>query len=431
MVAKQQANSDDNATLNRRRADAVARGIASAFPVFIERAENAEVWDVEGKRYLDFAGGIGTLNVGHRHPKVVAAAQAQIDRVMHTAFQVAAYEPYIALAERLNRVAPILGPKKSLFVTTGAEALENVAKIARVATGRRGLISFVGAFHGRSMLAMSLTGKVLPYKNKFGPLPGDVFHAPFPNPLHGVSIEDSIAGIKQIFKAAIEPEQVAAIMFEPVQGEGGFYVAPPAWIRTLRDICDEHGILLVSDEVQSGFTRTGKLFAVEHSGVPVDLITVAKSLGGGLPISGVIGRADAMDAIDPGGLGGTYAGNPVACAAALAVLDVIEEEGLLARAEAMGGHIRRSLEEMAKDHPSIAEVRGLGAMLAMEFMKDGKPAPDMAKALSQASLERGLILLPCGLYGNANRVLVPITASDAHIDEGLDIMRTALKQIAP
>ena len=419
----------DNATLNERRSAAVPRGIASAFPIFIDRAENAEAWDVDGRRYIDFAGGIGTLNTGHRHPKVAAAAHAQIDRVMHTAFQVAAYEPYIALAERLNQAAPIDGPAKTLLVSTGAEALENVVKIARVATRRRGVISFVGGFHGRSMLALALTGKVLPYKHDFGPLPGDVFHAPFPNALHGISVEDSLRGIRQIFKAAIEPEQVAAIAFEPVQGEGGFYVAPPDWIRALRELCDAHGILLICDEVQSGFTRTGKLFAIEHSGVKPDLITVAKSLAGGLPLSGVIGRTEVMDSVPPGGLGGTYAGNPVACAAALAVLDAIEQENLLARAETVGARIRSSLEGFAARHQQIAEVRGLGAMLAIEYMQSGQPAPQVAKAVGQACLERGLILLSCGLYGNVNRVLVPITAPDEHLQEGLDILSAALDAV--
>lgn len=419
----------NNAALNKRRAGAVPRGIGSAFPVFLERGENAEVWDVEGKRYLDFAGGIGTLNIGHRHPRVVAAVCAQLDRVMHTAFQVAAYEPYIALAEALNERAPIEGPAKSLLLSTGAEALENVVKIARVATQRRGVISFVGGFHGRSLLALALTGKVVPYKHGFGPLPGDVFHAPFPNPLHGVSIEASLEGIQRVFKAQIEPEQVAAIAFEPVQGEGGFYIAPPEWIRALRELCDAHGILLISDEVQSGFGRTGKYFAVEHSGVKPDLITVAKSLGGGLPLSGVIGRAPVMDAIAPGGLGGTYAGNPVACASALGVIAAIDDEGILARADEVAARIRARLDKMAQEHPEVAEVRGLGAMLAIEFMRDGQPAPDVAAALSRQCLENGLILLSCGLYGNVNRILVPITASDAHLDEGLSIMEDALRRV--
>ena len=429
MVANRVEPIADNATLNRRRTAAVPRGIASAFDVFIERAENAEAWDVEGKRYIDFAGGIGTLNIGHRHPKVVAAVQAQVDRVMHTAFQVAAYEPYIALAERLNQLAPIEGSAKTLLVSTGAEALENVVKIARVATGRRAVISFVGGFHGRSLLALSLTGKVLPYKHKFGPLPGEVFHAPFPNPLHGISVENSLAGINQIFKAAVEPEQVAAIAFEPVQGEGGFYVAPDEWLQALRALCDQHGILLICDEVQSGFARTGKMFAIEHSGVQPDLITVAKSLAGGLPLSGVIGKASIMDAVAPGGLGGTYAGNPVACAAALAVLEAIQEDHLLARADAVASRVRTALEAMASQHIDIAEVRGLGAMLAIEYIQNGKPAPAVAKAVSAACLDRGLILLSCGIYGNVNRILVPVTAPDAHIDEGLQIMHAALDQV--
>ena len=429
MVAEFTPQIHSNAALNDRRAASVPKGIASAFDVFIDRAENAEVWDIEGKRYIDFAGGIGTLNVGHRHPKVVEMVNAQLERVMHTAFQVAAYPAYIEVAERLNQLAPIDGPAKTLLVSTGAEALENAIKIARVATGRRGAISFVGGFHGRSLLALSLTGKVLPYKHRFGPLPGDVFHAPFPNQLHGVSVDDSLAGIKQIFKAAIEPEQVAAIAFEPVQGEGGFYVAPAEWIRALRELCDAHGILLLCDEVQSGFTRTGKYFAIEHAGVQPDLITVAKSLAGGLPLSGVIGKASVMDAVEPGGLGGTYAGNPVACAAALGVLDAIEEENLLARADDVAARVRSALDDMAAAHGEVAEVRGLGAMQAIEYMRNGQPAPEIAKAMGAACLSRGLILLSCGLYGNVNRILVPVTASDAHIDEGLAIMRGALKDV--
>ncbi|MEL6182986.1 MAG: 4-aminobutyrate--2-oxoglutarate transaminase [Myxococcota bacterium] len=419
-----------NTDLHQRRIDAVPRGVASVFPIFIERAENAEAWDVEGRRYLDFAGGIGTLNLGHRHPRVAAAAHAQMDRVMHTAFQVAGYEPYIALAERLNAAAPLDGPAKTLLMSTGAEALENVVKIARVATGRRGVISFVGGFHGRSLLALALTGKVLPYKHSFGPLPGDVFHAPFPNPLHGISIEDSLQAIHRIFKASIEPEQVAAIAFEPVQGEGGFYVAPFEWIQALRELCDTHGILLVSDEVQSGFTRTGPLFAIQHSGVTPDLITVAKSLAGGLPLSGVIGRAEVMDAVPPGGLGGTYGGNPVACAAALAVMDAIESEGLVQRASQLGEHMREALSALQTKHAFIGEVRGLGPMLALEYLRDGRPAPEIAKAVSQEALRRGLIILPCGIYGNVTRILVPVTAPDAQIHEGLGILAACLDEVS-
>lgn len=418
-----------NTELHERRAHAVPRGVASVFPIFIDRAENAEAWDVEGRRYLDFAGGIGTLNLGHRHPRVTEAAHAQIDRVMHTAFQVAGYEPYVALAERLNAAAPVEGPAKTLLMSTGAEALENAVKIARVATGRRGVISFVGGFHGRSLLALALTGKVLPYKQGFGPLPGDVFHAPFPNALHGTSVEESLSALHRIFKASLEAEEVAAIAFEPVQGEGGFYVAPFEWIRALRELCDQHGILLISDEVQSGFTRTGPLFALEHSGVKADLLTVAKSLAGGLPLSGVIGRASVMDAVPPGGLGGTYGGNPVACAAALAVMDAISEEGLVERAAAVGKRIRMALDALKAAHGFVAEVRGLGPMLAIEYCRNGTPAPEIARAVSQEALQRGLIVLPCGIYGNVTRILVPITAPDEHIDEGLAILAACLAAV--
>ncbi len=418
-----------NQELAERRARAVPRGIASAFPIALARGENAEVWDVEGRRYLDFAGGIGTLNLGHRHPRVLAAAHAQLDRVMHTAFQVAAYEPYIALAERLSALAPIDGPAKAIFLSTGAEALENAVKIARVATGRRGIISFTGGFHGRSLLALALTGKVLPYKQGFGPLPGDVFHAPFPVALHGVSEADSLAGIRRIFESSLPPSEVAAIAFEPVQGEGGFYVAPPSWILALRALCDEHGILLLADEVQSGFTRTGRYFAIEHSGVKPDMITVAKSLGGGLPLSGVVGRADVMDAVPPGGLGGTYAGNPVACAAAIAVLDAIEQEDLLGRAERLGLRLRALLEPLVHRHPKIAELRGLGPMLALEYQRDGVPAPDLASAVSAACLRRGLLLLTCGVYKNVSRILVPVTVPDPHLEEGVEILSGALAEV--
>ncbi|MGH7187541.1 MAG: aspartate aminotransferase family protein, partial [Pseudomonadota bacterium] len=323
-----------NAQLVDRRNKAVPRGVGHATPVYAARAENAEVWDVEGRRYIDFAGGIAVLNTGHRHPKVMAAVQAQLERFTHTAFQVMAYEPYIALAERLNKLAPFAGPAKTILFTTGAEAVENAIKIARAATGRPGVIAFSGAFHGRTLLTMAMTGKVLPYKKGFGPFPSDVYHVPFPIEHQGVSVADSLKAIAFLFKADIDPARVAAIVIEPVQGEGGFFVAPKELLVELRKLCDVHGILLISDEVQAGFARTGKMFGIEHSGVEPDLIAIAKSLAGGFPLSGVVGRAAIMDACETGGLGGTYGGNPVACAAALAVIDVIKEEGLLDRANA-------------------------------------------------------------------------------------------------
>ena len=309
-----------NSELLARRNQAVARGVANMHNIYAERAENAEVWDVEGKRYIDFAGGIGVLNTGHRHPKVMAAVQAQIERYTHTCFQVLPYEPYVELAERLNKLAPGDGPNKTLFLTTGAEAVENAVKIARAHTGRSALIAFNGGYHGRTMMTLGLTGKVLPYKAGFGPFPAEIFHVPFPTDVHGITAEQSLAALQNIFKFDVEPARVAAIIIEPVQGEGGFYVAPFDFLRKLRSLCDEHGILLIADEVQAGAGRTGKFFAMEHSGVVPDLTTLAKSIAGGIPISAVVGRAEVMDSVAPGGLGGTYAGSPLGCAAALAVL---------------------------------------------------------------------------------------------------------------
>jgi 4-aminobutyrate aminotransferase/(S)-3-amino-2-methylpropionate transaminase len=421
-----------NAALLARRAAAVPRGVSTATPIFADRAENGELWDVEGRRFVDFAGGIAVLNTGHRHPKVMAAVRAQLERYTHTAFQVAAYEPYVALAERLNALAPIAGPAKTILFTTGAEAVENAVKIARAATGRSAVIAFTGGFHGRTMLTMALTGKTAPYKHLFGPMPGEVYHAPFPIPHYGVSTEDSLRALEFIFRADVEPERVAAIILEPVQGEGGFHAAPPEFMRALRDLCDRHGILLIVDEVQSGFGRTGRMFGVEHTGVKPDLITVAKSLAGGFPLSGVIGRAEVMDAAEPGGLGGTYAGSPVACAAALAVLDVIEEEGLLARAEVLGERTRVRLAsfEMRNDLLPIAGIRGRGSMIAFDLVaaRGGRePAGAAAKQVTTRALEKGLVLLSCGIHGETIRLLYPLTISDGLLDEGLDRLEDALR----
>lgn len=420
-----------NAGLQARREQAVARGIASAYPIYAARAENSELFDVEGRRFIEFAGGIAVQNVGHRHPKVIAAAKTQLDRFVHTCFQVAPYESFVALAERLNALAPGNAPKKTLFVTTGAEAVENAIKIARVATGRRGVISFSGAFHGRTLLTMGMTGKVQPYKSGFGPFPGDLYHAPYPMPVHGITADDTLERLAWLFKVEIEPKDVAAIAIEPVCGEGGFYIAPPEFLRALRAICDEHGIVFVADEVQAGMARTGKYFSIEHAGVVPDLITVAKSLAAGFPLAGVIGRADIMDASAPGGLGGTYAGNPVACAAALAVLEVIEEEGLLARSAELGERVAGRLRRIAARAP-VAEVRNLGSMVALEFAAapDGRAPPDLTKAVLARCLEDGLLLLPCGLYGNVARFLYPITIQDALLEEGLDIFEHALLEVA-
>lgn len=420
-----------NAGLAARRTSAVPRGVANACPIFADRAENAELWDVEGRRYIDFAGGIAVLNTGHRHPKVVAAASAQQERFTHTSFQVVPYEPYIELAEKLNTLAPGDFPKKTLLLTTGAEAVENAIKFARAATKRRAVIAFQGGFHGRTLLTMGLTGKVAPYKTGFGPFPGEIYHAPYPMALHGVSEEQSVDAIKAIFKADVEPEQVAAIIIEPVCGEGGFYIAPPSFLKKLRALCDQHGILLVADEIQSGMARTGKWFAIQHSGVVPDLITTAKSLAGGYPLSGVIGRAEVMDAVPVGGLGGTYGGNPVACAAALAALGVIEQEGLLQRSLELGEKMAARLRSLKQKAP-VAEVRHLGGMVAMELGADeasGRPAAELTKALTAQALENGLIVLACGVYANVIRFLVPLTASDAIVNEGLDILERSLAEV--
>lgn len=421
-----------NADLLTRRLAAVPRGVSTGTAIFAARAENAELWDVEGNRYVDFAGGIAVLNTGHRHPKVLEAVRRQLDAYTHTAFQVVAYEPYIDLAERLNALAPFDGPAKTILFTTGAEAVENAVKIARAATGRSAVIAFTGGFHGRTMLTMAMTGKVAPYKRLFGPLPAEVFHAPFPVPQYGVSVEDSLKALEFLFRADVEPERVAAIVIEPVQGEGGFQPAPPELLKALRSICDRHGILLISDEVQAGFARTGKMFGIEHSGVQPDLITVAKSLAGGFPLSGVIGKAAIMDAAEPGGLGGTYAGPPIACAAALAVLDVIADEKLMARADAQGARIRGRLAAMSQrnDLVPIANIRGPGAMIGFDILRsrNGEPDGAEAKAVTVRALTKGLILLSCGVYGETIRLLAPLTASDEVLDEGLDILEAALER---
>ena len=417
--------SQRNADLLARRQAAVARGVGHMHAIFADRAENAEVWDVEGRRYLDFAGGIAVLNTGHRHPQVMAAVQAQMERYTHTCFQVLAYEPYVALAERLNALAPGDFAKKTLLLTSGAEALENAVKIARAYTGRPGIIAFTGGYHGRTMFTLGLTGKVAPYKLGFGPFPGSVFHAQFPNPLHGVSEDAALASAETLFKNDIEASQVAAIVIEPVQGEGGFYVAPKSFMQRLRALCDQHGILLVADEVQTGAGRTGTFFAMEQMGVAADIVTLAKSLAGGFPLSALVGRAEVMDAPGPGGLGGTYAGSPLGCAAALAVLDVFEQQDLLARSRTVGERLRTGLQALAAKHRAIGDVRGLGAMLAIELFKDGdvhQPDADLAKAVVAEAARRGLILLSCGVYGNCIRILVPLTASDAHLDEGVAIL---------
>ncbi len=421
-----------NLDLQARRDAAFARGLGNQLPVYIERARNAELWDVEGRRFIDFGSGIAVLNTGHVHPKVQAAVARQLEAFSHTCLMITPYESAVELAEKLNKLAPGPTPKKSIFVTTGAEAVENTIKIARAHTGRAGVIAFGGGFHGRTFMAMALTGKVAPYKTGFGPFPAEVFHAPFPIAYHGVSVADSLAALEHIFKYDIEPARVAAIIIEPVMGEGGFYIAPPEFLQALRKLCDQHGIVLVIDEIQTGFARTGRMFAIEHAGIEADLMTMAKSLAGGFPLAAVVGKAHIMDAPAPGGLGGTYAGSPIACAAALAVLEVIDEEQLCKRADAIGALMMTRLRDAQKSLPAIGEVRGLGAMVAIELVKNGdahQPDADLTKALVKHAASKGLVLLSCGLYGNVIRFLAPLTASDAIVEEGLAIVVDSLREL--
>jgi len=411
-----------NSDLQKRRDAAIARGISNQLPVFVARARNAEIWDVEGRRYVDFASGIAVVNTGHLHPRVQAAVAAQLDAFSHTCFMVTPYAVAVELAERLNKLAPGPTAKKSIFVTTGAEAVENAIKIARAHTGRAGVIAFGGGFHGRTFMAMALTGKVAPYKATFGPFPAEIYHAPFPIAYHGVSTRDSLDALEHIFKYDIEPTRVAAIIVEPVLGEGGFYIAPPEFLQALRKLCDQHGIVLVIDEIQTGFARTGRMFAIEYAGIEPDIMTMAKSLAGGFPLAAVVGKAAIMDAAAPGGLGGTYAGSPIACAAALAVLDVIESEKLCDSAVRIGRHMVERLRALAKSTHAIGEVRGLGAMVAVEVVKRSstrEPDPDLTKAIVKQAAAKGLVLLSCGIYGNVIRFLAPLTAPDEIISEGL------------
>ncbi|TPB64106.1 4-aminobutyrate--2-oxoglutarate transaminase [Burkholderia pseudomallei] len=420
----------NNADLHARKNAATPRGVGVMCDFYAARAENAELWDVEGRRFIDFAAGIAVLNTGHRHPRIVKAIADQLGQFTHTAYQIVPYASYVELAEKINARAPIAQPKKTAFCTTGAEAVENAVKIARAYTGRPGVIAFAGGFHGRTMMGMALTGKVAPYKIGFGPFPGDVFHAPYPNALHGVTSADSIAAVETLFKADIDPKRVAAIIFEPVQGEGGFNPAPAEFVRALRKLCDAHGILLIADEVQTGFARTGKLFAMEHYDVSADLMTIAKSLAGGMPLSGVVGRADVMDAAAPGGLGGTYAGNPLAVAAAHAVLDVIDEEKLAERATVLGDKLKAKLAALRAELPQIVDVRGPGAMVAAEFVDPHTRASDAAftKRVQTLALERGLLLLICGVDANVIRFLFPLTIEDAVFDEALGILESVLRE---
>ena len=400
------------------------------FPVFADRAKNAKLWDVEGKRYIDFAGGIAVLNTGHIHPKVNTAVAEQMKRYTHVAFQVLPYQPYIELAERLNQLAPGPSPKKSIFFNSGAEAVENAIKIARAHTKRQSAISFVGGFHGRSVMALGLTGKVVPYKVGFGNCGHGVHHLPFPIEHFGISVDDSLKALANLFKSDVAPTDVAAIIIEPVQGEGGFYQAPVAFLQKLRSICDEHGICLITDEVQTGFGRTGKLFATEYADIEPDMITIAKSMAGGYPISGVIGKADVMDSPVPGSLGSTYGGSPIGCVAALAVLDVIKEENLLQKSNEMGDYFQQRLEAIRSKQGTtkIGDIRHLGGMIAFELINDkGEPDADRAKELVQQAIKNGLILLSCGLYGNVIRILAPLTIEQTTLDEGFKILERLLE----
>ncbi|HYF87531.1 4-aminobutyrate--2-oxoglutarate transaminase [Azospirillum sp.] len=423
-----------NQSFVARREAAVSRGISAGMPFYIDRAENAEMWDIEGKRFIDFAGGIAVLNTGHRHPKVMEAVKGQLDRFTHTCAMVTPYDSFVELAEKLNALVPGPTRKKTAFFTTGAEAVENAVKIARASTGRPGVVAFSGGFHGRTLLTMGLTGKVVPYKVGFGPFPAEIFHVPFPNAYRGISEAESLKALDNLFKSDVDPARVAAIIIEPVQGEGGFNIASPSFLQAIRAVCDKHGIVMIVDEIQTGFARTGKMFAVEHAGIEPDLVTMAKSLAGGFPLSAVTGKAALMDAPIPGGLGGTYAGSPLATTAALAVINVIEDEKLIERAEKLGERIAGRFRTMAQRNSLsvIGDVRNLGAMVAMELVTDREtkePAADLTKALVAKAAEKGLILLSCGTYANVIRVLVPLTASDALVDEGLDIIERSLEEL--
>jgi 4-aminobutyrate aminotransferase len=420
-------NHSKNEQLMARKAAATPRGVGVMGTFFADRADNAELWDVEGRRYIDFAGGIAVMNTGHGNPKVVAAVAEQLKRFTHTCYQVVPYESYIALAEKLNAMTPGTHAKKTALFSTGAEAIENAIKIARSYTKRSGVIAFSGAFHGRSLFAVSLTGKVQPYKAGFGPFAPEVYHAPFP--CHCASLDEVKRAVNHLFKADIEPTRVAAIIFEPVQGEGGFNVIQIEAVKWLRALCDEHGIVLIADEIQTGFGRTGKMFAMEHFGITPDLMTIAKSLAGGLPLSAVTGRAEIMDAPAPGGLGGTYAGNPLAIAAAHAVIDVMRDERLPERGQVLGDRLKAVLELLRAEVPQIADVRGLGAMVAVEFNKPGTNTPDadFTKRVQAEALKRGLILLTCGVNANVVRFLFPLTVSEPVFDEAMDVLRAAMR----
>lgn len=423
------ATARTTAELLAARSQNVARGVVTAHPIVVSRAEGSHVRDTDGRRYLDFVGGIGVLNVGHNHPRVVAAVRKQLELVTHTAFQVAAYEPYIALAERLNALIGKGAVHKSLFLTTGAEAVENAVKIARGYTNRSAVIAFRGGFHGRTLLGVSLTGMSQPYKQNFGPFAPEIFHTPYPDAFRGVTTEIALAALDEVFATQIAPDRVAAIIIEPVQGDGGFLPAPAAFMQALRTITQRHGIVLIADEIQTGFGRTGEMFGFEHSGIQPDLVTVAKSLAGGLPLSGVVGKAEIMDAPRPGGLGGTYGGHPLACAAALAVLDAFEQDGLLEHANVLGRQLNAGLTELQNKHAAIGEVRGLGFMQAIEFVTDRdskQPDADRAQRVIDRARESGLLVIKCGVHRNVVRFLAPLVLSEGDLRQALAILGAAL-----
>ncbi len=423
-----------NESLKARRDLACPAGLPSKSGIYAARAQGAELWDVEGKRYIDFIGGIGVLNVGHAHPKVVAAIKKQSEEFIHTAFGIAQYESYIEVCEKLNTLAPGETPKKTALFNSGAEAVENSVKFARQISGRPGVIAFEGAFHGRTLLATTLTGKAKPYKVGFGPYVPAIFHAPYPDRYHGVSVESALDGLEHIFKTTINANEVAAMIIEPVQGEGGFNPAPPEFLKALRAKCDEHGILLIADEIQSGMGRTGKYFAFDHAGVEPDFICVAKSIAAGLPLSALTGKADLMDKVVAGSMGSTYGGNPVACAAARAVFQIIEEEGLLARAEEIGARTEARWKELQDGVAKgvMGDVRRVGGMCAVEFVKDGdasQPNGDVAAKILVEARARGLIMTTAGAYAQCLRSLVPLVISDEMLDEGLDIFADATEAV--
>jgi 4-aminobutyrate aminotransferase / (S)-3-amino-2-methylpropionate transaminase / 5-aminovalerate transaminase len=423
----------DAEELKALREQYVPRGVTTAHPLVADHALGSELWDTSGRRYIDFVGGIGVMNVGHNHPRVMAAVRAQLDRATHTAFQVVMYESYLRLAERLCAVAPGDGEKKAIFFSTGAEAVENAVKIARAATGRSAVISFTGGFHGRTLLTLSLTGTVNPYKQNFGPYAAEIYQTPFPYAYRGWTTGAALAQLDDLFASVVAPERVAAIIIEPVLGEGGFVPAPFDFLRALRALTERHGILLIADEIQTGFGRTGKFFAVEHSGVTPDLVTVAKSLAAGFPLSAVVGRAEVMDAPAPGGLGGTYAGNPVACAAGLAVMDVMRDERLPERAARIGSVIEERMRTWAAEHELVGDVRVLGAMAGIELVRDRKtkvPADTETARILTLARERGLLLLRSGMHHNVIRTLMPLTIPDEQLMEGLDILGSALAEVA-